>query len=116
MTHRDGNLFASLTPNSVQEQITCLLAAADVRIERIVSRGHASPPDFWFDQNWAEWVIVLSGSASLRIEGEDHLRVLRAGDYLYLPAHCRHRVEWTCPDEATIWLAVHHRGNQPDRV
>jgi cupin 2 domain-containing protein len=108
---QDGNLFTALAPDAAHEQITSLLATADVRIERIVSYGQASAPGFWFDQNWAEWVIVLSGSAGLLIEGEDGPRLLRAGDYLYLPAHCRHRVEWTSPEEATIWLAVHHRSN-----
>lgn len=111
---QDGNLFTALAPSAAHEQITSLLATADVRIERIVSYGQASAPGFWFDQNWAEWVIVLSGYAGLLIEGEDRPRRLRAGDYVCLPAHCRHRVEWTSREEATIWLAVHYRGNQAD--
>jgi cupin 2 domain-containing protein len=30
------------------------------------------------------------------------------GDYLHIPAHLRHRVEWTAENEVTVWLAVHH--------
>ena len=52
------------------EDVTALLAAPNVRIERIVSRGHASPPNFWYDQPQAEWVIVLAGSAAIAFEGE----------------------------------------------
>jgi cupin 2 domain-containing protein len=78
-----------------------------VRIERIVSTGHASPPGFWDDQEQGEFVVVLAGRAGLLIEGEAAPRVLRAGDYVHLPAHCRHRVEWTAADTPTVWLAIH---------
>ena len=33
------------------------------KIERIVSRGHASPEDFWYDQEENEWVMVVKGTA-----------------------------------------------------
>lgn len=84
-----------------------LASSPHVRIERIVSRGQASPPGFWYDQDAAEWVIVLAGSAALLFEGETDPHRLAPGDYLHIPAHRRHRVEWTDPDQATIWLAVH---------
>ena len=29
------------------------------------------------------------------------------GDWVWLPARCRHRVAWTDPDAPTVWLAVH---------
>jgi cupin 2 domain-containing protein len=79
------------------------------RIERIVSTGQASPPGFWYDQEQAEWVLLLSGSAGLLIEGEDAPRVLGPGDYVEIPARKKHRVEWTDPKEPTVWLAVHAR-------
>jgi len=103
------NVFMDLPQDASREDVTTLVEEGSVRIERIVSTGQASPPGFWYDQDWAEWVIVLGGSAQLRFEGEAAARDLRTGDYLHIPAHARHRVEWTHPDEPTIWLAVHYR-------
>ena len=80
-----------------------------VRIERIVSTGQASPPGFWYDQDWGEWVVLLSGAARLRLAEEAEARRLAPGDWVDIPAHCRHRVEWTDPDQPTVWLAVHYR-------
>ena len=109
MTIASGNLFTPLPERRPEEQVTELLASPNVTIERIVSHGHASPPDFWYDQDRAEWVIVLAGGAGLQFEGEAEPRTLKPGDYVHIPAHVRHRVAWTNPTEATIWLAVHHR-------
>ncbi len=103
-----GNLLASLPRRLDAEQIVTLVANENLRIERIVSTGQASPPGFWYDQPWAEWVLVLAGSAGLLFEDEAEPRVLRAGDYLLIPAHRRHRVAWT-DTEPTVWLAVHYR-------
>jgi cupin 2 domain-containing protein len=104
-----GNLFADIPANLTAEQIATLFSAANVRIERIVSQGHTSPPDFWYDQDQPEWVIVLAGSAAIRFENEPQARSLKRGDYLHIPAHAKHRVVWTDVHEPTIWLAVHHR-------
>jgi len=103
-----GNLFADVPERLAREEITTLLESAALRIERIVSRGQASPPGFWYDQPQAEWVVVLAGRAELRFEGEAATRRMERGDWLHIPAHRRHRVEWTDPTQATIWLAVHH--------
>ena len=105
MTH-DGNLFAAIPPSLPQELVEVLLANSNVRIERIVSRGHVSPSGFWYDQDQAEWVLVVSGAARLRFENEATPRELRAGSYVQIAAHRRHRVEWTDPHEPTVWLAV----------
>jgi cupin 2 domain-containing protein len=102
-----GNLFADVATAS-DEQLTQLLRAPGVRIERIVSHGHASPPAFWYDQDWAEWVLLLRGAAMLRFEDDAEPVRLEAGDYVEIPAHARHRVEWTDPGCATVWLAVHY--------
>jgi cupin 2 domain-containing protein len=102
-----GNLFADLPVVSDSEHMTDLLRAGGVRIERIVSHGQASPPGFWYDQDWDEWVVLLAGAAALRFDGEATPRSFRAGDHVHIPAHLRHRVEWTDPQEPTIWLAVH---------
>lgn len=104
----DGNLFLDVPRDPPDELVTVLLAAPHVRIERIVSAGQASPPGFWYDQEWSEWVIVLAGSAGLLVEGEAEPRHLKPGDHLHLPAHKRHRIEWTDRARATVWLAVHH--------
>ena len=104
-----GNLFGDIPANLAAEQITTLFSATNVRIERIVSQGHTSPPDFWYDQDKPEWVIVLAGSAAIQFEGEPQPRSLKRGDYLHIPARARHRVVWTDVHELTIWLAVHHR-------
>jgi cupin 2 domain-containing protein len=102
-----GNLFAGIPEELEQEQFTELLSTADLKIERIVSRGRSSPPGFWYDQDRPEWFVILAGSAGVLLDGEAVPRVLRRGDYLHIPAHLRHRVEWTADNEATVWLAVH---------
>lgn len=104
-----SNLFAALPGRRAGELVTELLSAAELRIERIVSTGQASPPGFWHDQEWNEWVALLSGSARLRLEGEPSPRAMGPGDFVNIPAHRRHRVEATDPDEPTIWLAIHYR-------
>jgi cupin 2 domain-containing protein len=109
VTGDHGNLLASLPQGLAAEQTIELLANANVRIERIVSTGQASPAGFWYDQDWAEWVLVLAGSAGVLIDGEVEPRVLRPGDYLLIPAHRRHRVAWTEAERPTVWLAVHFR-------
>jgi cupin 2 domain-containing protein len=106
---KSGNLFADIPDMLATEQITPLLTAPNVRIERIVSRGHASPPGFWYDQPQAEWVVVLSGSAGIAFEGESSPHRLARGDHLHIPARARHRIAWTDQAEPTIWLAVHYR-------
>lgn len=103
------NLFDGLPAlSSDAELFSELLCSDKVRIERIVSTGQASPPDFWYDQPQGEWVVVLSGAARLRLAEPDQVIELKAGDYLNIPPHVRHRVEWTDPAQPTVWLAVHY--------
>ncbi len=101
------NILAPL-PASAEEVFEEILRRDGVKIERIVSRGQASPEGFWYDQETHEWVLVLRGRAGLELEGRDGVVELGPGDFLDLPAHCRHRVAWTAADEPTIWLAVHY--------
>ncbi|HEY1504434.1 MAG TPA: cupin domain-containing protein [Stellaceae bacterium] len=108
MTPEPANLFANLAASHAAEQFTDLLATPGLRLERIVSLGQATPPGEWLDQDQAEWVILLRGAATLLFEGESSARDLTPGDYAIIPAHCRHRVEWTAPEEPTIWLALHY--------
>jgi cupin 2 domain-containing protein len=102
------SLFANLPQRLPEEMFTILLAAADMRIERIVSHGHASPEGFWYDQGQNEWVMVLKGAARLCFEGDEEPVEMKAGDFVNIPAHKKHRVDWTTPSEPTIWLAVHY--------
>ena len=106
------NVFAAI-PGVVPEELTQTLAnTGRTRIERIVSLGHCSPPDFWYDQDEHEWVLLLQGAARLRLENEvveGEVVDLRPGDFLNIPARRKHRVDWTTPEEPTIWLAVFYR-------
>jgi cupin 2 domain-containing protein len=103
-----GSLFSSLPADREVEHVATLAQLGDVQVERIVSFGQCSPPGFWYDQEHSEWVVVLHGSAKLTIEGRAQSVSLGPGDYVDLPAHTRHRVDWTTPDEPTIWLAIHY--------
>ncbi|MGB2930990.1 MAG: cupin domain-containing protein [Methyloceanibacter sp.] len=84
-----------------------LLDRQGLRVERIVSTGQATPEGQWYDQDTDEWVVVIAGTARLRLENEDEDRELGEGDWVLLPAHCRHRVTWTRTEPPTIWLALH---------
>jgi cupin 2 domain-containing protein len=103
-----GNLQGFLPSSPLPDEVVeILLARPNLRIERIVSTGQITPNGNWYDQEDAEWVLLVSGAARLRIEGEAKDRELAAGDWLLLPAHCRHRVTWTQGSPPTVWLAVH---------
>jgi cupin 2 domain-containing protein len=124
-----GSLFDDLPPPGAPEHFAALAAGAGTRIERIVSRGHSSPPGFWYDQEENELVLLISGEAELEFDppelasertphgprtsrsrpalpGRIHLET---GEWLVIPAHARHRVTWTLPEQETIWLAVFYR-------
>lgn len=101
-----ANLFQHLPAAMDEELMQVLASAADVRVERIVSWGQSSPDGFWYDQDEREWVVVLRGSAVLKLADPDETITMHAGDWVDLRAHRRHRVEWTSPEEPTIWLAV----------
>lgn len=106
-----GNLLAALPPPGAAEAFETLFEHPQLRIERIVSNGHASPEGFWYDQAQTEWVMVVQGDAVIAF-ADGRREAMRAGDWLTIPAHCRHRVESTGP--ATVWLAVHvESGAQP---
>lgn len=100
------NIFDELPQQLPKELVQILIQAADVRIERIISHGHASPADFWYDQPQNEWVIVLRGAA--RLQFEDAVIEMKPGDFVNIPAFNKHRVDWTTPDEPTVWLGVRY--------
>lgn len=100
------NIFHAVHAVVPREFTDILEETSSVRIERIVSRGHASRADFWYDQKENEFVMVVEGSARLQFEGRKDEVAMSNGDYLIIPAHCRHRVSWTDPERDTVWLAV----------
>ena len=100
------NLFDDLPRQADEELFTELLSRKGVRIERIVSTGQSTPANKPYSQEYDEWILLVSGSAGLWIEGQGECD-LRPGDYLLIPARVSHRVTWTAQGEPTVWLAVH---------
>lgn len=102
-----GNLFANIPATLCDEQFDEIVNGHSVTVERIVSRGHTSPDTGWYDQPRHEWVLVLTGKGVVAFENGESA-TLGPGDHLVIPAHRRHRVAWTDPDQETLWVAVHY--------
>ncbi|MDP8220729.1 MAG: cupin domain-containing protein [Candidatus Stygibacter frigidus] len=101
------NLFNDLPEFPFPEEITqSLFTRQNIRIEKIISSGQVSPPDFWYDQPQNEWVLILSGDAAIKFKKPDQIFQLKTGNYLYIPAHQLHQVVKTSDSENTIWLAI----------
>ncbi|MBN1931018.1 MAG: cupin domain-containing protein [Desulfobacterales bacterium] len=103
-----GNLFTNIPSQLPDEIFENIIIHPHCRIERIVSKGHASPSEGWYDQENHEWVLILKGRAKLQFEISGEIVEMRAGDYINIAAHCRHKVIETDPDTETIWLAIHY--------
>ncbi len=102
------NLYRNIPENIGEEVFETLVQGRHFKLERIISKGHATPPGVWYDQKMNEWVLLLKGSAGLLFEGETEVQGLQPGDCLSIPKHRRHRVEWTDPVKETVWLALHY--------
>lgn len=100
------NLFQNIPASLRSEFVQRLAGTKGVRIERIVSRGHSSPTGYWYDQAETEWVLLVKGAARIRFEADDSVVEMGPGDHVTIAPRARHRVEWTTPDEETIWIAV----------
>ncbi len=105
---KPANIYDSIPKNPEAEVLDSIISTPGARIERIISKGHTSPENGWYDQEENEWVMVLEGSGSLTFE-DGSVVSLSKGDHINIPAHCRHRVSWTDPDQLTIWLTVFYR-------
>ncbi|MDP2904196.1 MAG: cupin domain-containing protein [Methylovulum sp.] len=106
-----ANIFSAIPDGLPEELFECLLKQDNILIERIISKGHITPEGQWYDQAWDEWAILIQGQATLCFGGQQNKLVsLAAGDYLLIPAHTKHRVEWTPAGLSTIWLAIHLHG------
>jgi cupin 2 domain-containing protein len=105
---RVANLLQQVEQASHNDELIDILARGkNIRVERIVSRGHTSDAHFWYDDPQAEWVTVLSGEARLRFLVDDKVVHLGRGDHITIAPHEKHRVDWTTPEEQTIWLAIY---------
>ncbi|MBV6477407.1 MAG: hypothetical protein HGGPFJEG_00146 [Ignavibacteria bacterium] len=88
------------------ENFKILFSNESVTIERIISSGQKTPDGQWLEQERNEWVMLLQGESTLKFEsGEEHF--LKKGDYVFIPANTRHRVEFTSDNPCCIWIAVH---------
>jgi cupin 2 domain-containing protein len=101
------NIFEQIPADLPEEVFDTLAQSSKVKIERIISKGHQTAPDTWYDQQQNEWIMVVKGAAILSFEHGDSVK-LTSGDHFNIKAHCKHRVSWTDPDCETIWLAVHY--------
>lgn len=100
------NIFSDIPGDIPHERFQDILTTAHFKIERIISKGHFSPKGFWYDQDQSEWIILLKGSAGLMFEGKKDIVELKAGDYILIPSHQKHRVEYTDPHTETVWIAI----------
>ena len=101
------NIYSDIPTRLPDELVEVISGNPDLRIKRIVSRGHRSPDGFWYDQEENEFVLLVTGEAELFFEEDDECVQMEAGDYLVIPAHKRHRVTWTAPGRDSVWLVVY---------
>lgn len=107
MDPEKDNIYENIPAILPEELFERLIERENLEIERIISRGHATAEGQWYDQNRDEWVLLLTGGAIIRYE-DGNTVTMKSGDFVNIPAHRRHRVEWTPPDATTIWLAIHY--------
>ena len=104
---KNNNIFTCIPEQLDQEYFECIFKNDNLIVERIISMGHVTPEGEWYDQNKDEWVMLIQGQALVLFDHPKKEIMLFEGDYLLIPAHLRHRVEWTLPDAITLWLAIH---------
>lgn len=103
-----SNILGAIPSDLSAEVFEDIIKSPNIRIERIISKGQFTPADSWYDQDEHEWVMVLEGKAILEFEN-NHSLTLNKGDYINIPAHCKHKVSWTDPDQITLWLAIFYK-------
>lgn len=101
-----GNIFSNIPEHLPKELFEPLLSRPGFTLTRILTQGQSTD---WLDQDEGEWVILLAGAAKLLFAEGNREITLKPGDYLCIPAHARHRVIWSDPEQKTIWLAVHYK-------
>lgn len=101
----ESNFFANIPQNLPDELFETIVQSDNVKIEKIVSDGHTSPLNFWYDQDQNEFVLLIQGSAIIEFENDESIE-LKVGDYQIISAHHKHRVSYTDKNKKTIWLAI----------
>ncbi len=102
------NIFENIPGELPEELFEDLVRGENFVLERIVSRGQATPEGEWLNQKMDEWVVLLSGRAVLEFVDGERLE-LHPGDCLLIKAGEKHRVAWTDPETDSVWLALHYR-------
>lgn len=102
-----SNIFAKIPKDLPQEIFENIIVSESVKIERIISDGHTSPKEGWYDSELNEWVILLQGNAVLEFKDAVSIE-LDVGDFINIPAHTKHKVTYTSSEKKTVWLAVHY--------
>jgi len=102
------NIFKAIPKDLKKEFFKQLLCKNNLKIQKIVSKGHSSPKSGWYNQNDNEWVIVLKGKAVLSFKNAKDV-TLKKGDFINIPTNVKHKVSWTKPNKKTIWLAIHYK-------
>ncbi len=102
------SLFDDVPSHLSSEIFEDLVNAKGVRVERILSYGHTSPEKGWYDQEENEWVLVLEGYGVLEFEDGRRIK-LKAGDYLNIEPHEKHKVVETSSNTVTVWLAIFYQ-------
>jgi cupin 2 domain-containing protein len=101
-----ANLLTDIPAQLPDELVQTIVRAPAVQIVRVVSRGQCSPPGFWYYQEENEYVLLLTGAARLVFEDQTEPLEMIPGSCVNIPAHKRHRVEWTDPTQNTVWLGI----------
>jgi len=104
--NQPNNILKNIPKNLTEELVDILAEGKSFRLERIVSKGHTSPKGFWYDQDENEFVLLIKGEAKILFEENAKPVTISEGDYINIPTHTKHRVEWTDPKIETIWLAL----------
>ena len=90
-------LVAGFGDDPVVDPVSNLQASSDIM---------SDDANIFSDQPQHEWVIVLQGAAKLQFD--DGMVEMKVGDFINIPAFKKHRVDWTTPDEPTVWLGVRY--------
>lgn len=104
---KGSNIFSKLPAVKDREIFQTLARGKGFKIERIVSKGQATPKGKWLCSKADEWVTLLQGEAQLLFKGARAPLDLSVGDTVFICANAGHRVTWTHPRQKTVWLAVH---------
>ena len=102
-----GNTFKNIPSDLTNEVFETLVQSSHCKIKRIISLGQVTPKNEYYEQNEDEFVIVLQGAATLLFLDTQKTMEMKSGDYVFIPAGVKHRVQWCDTKVQTIWLAIY---------